>query len=197
MPDNQAQQLEAVFYRWWATLHDPENDGLRADRATLARLRRLDLVDHGQGPEPDLMAALLIDAFHDLRRRIGEVLPAPRTPQEMEERERDLFIVAATLARVRKMDRGHSSTAHALGGAKEPDRVMTEKRFLRLMRSETAADLFDQSRRLTALLKQTAPVGELARSLFFWRHMPSVRRAWARAYYHLDQSPDETAAAGV
>lgn len=180
------EALRMAFYNWWASLHDIHNDGKHADRGQLAKLRRLDLVDYGDGPAPDYVTALSREPFHELEKKIESILNQKLSPNQQE----DLVIVASTLAQIRQNDGG--KTAAALGGQKDEDRIMKETRFLRLMRVQTAAELFDQARRLSALLKNKAPVGDLALSLFRWREDPAVRRNWARAYYHLDQGGFET-----
>ena len=175
-------KLRGVFRRWWQGLTDAAHDGLLRQRGDLARLRRIDLIEvHGRRA-PDVVAALIETPFRDL---IQAVQPYHDLHQMQDERIEDLVTAAVTLARLRQ-DVRHRNTAQLLGGKKDEDRVMKEGRFLALMRSDTPADLFDQARRLPDLLKNEAPVGELGVSLLLWRTAPSVRRDWARDYYHLD-----------
>ncbi|MDR3439161.1 type I-E CRISPR-associated protein Cse2/CasB [Telmatospirillum sp.] len=191
MDKEQREALKSLFFAWWAALHDPQNDGRHADRAELARLRRLDLVTAGgQAPAPDIAAAFAIESFRDLWQKTRDALGGIDADQED-----SLVIVAATLARIRRNDRAHRATATALGGVTDAERVLKEGRFLRLMRVETAADLFDQARRLTAILRETAPVGDLGLSLFLWRRDPGIRRAWAKAYYYMDRATAQPATA--
>ncbi|MBN8943569.1 MAG: type I-E CRISPR-associated protein Cse2/CasB [Rhizobiales bacterium] len=188
MRDDRRQFIEGVFHDWWEGLTDSKNDGRRADRAALARLRRLDMADFGQGLEPDLTLALGEDGFRKLYRRIRAIKDLP------EDYEPDLVTAAVTLARIRK-DAAKRKTAAMLGGPDDDARKMKEVRFLRLMRVSTSGDLFNEARRLAALLDRQAPVGELGASLLLWRHVPRVRRDWARAYYGLDTEglePTET-----
>ena len=182
MNSEQKMALSKQFYNWWAELHDPQNDGKYANRADLARMRRLKLVDYGNGPQPDLTTALGVEVFRNLQKKVSQLLGYMGPGWED-----DLFVVATALARIRHNDKDHKNTAQALGGKEDSDRRMKEGRFLRLMRAQTTDDLFDQACRLTALLKQSAPVSDLASSLFLWRHDPKIRLNWARAYYHLDQ----------
>lgn len=177
MGEDSSKALQRVFYLWWRNLTDAGNEGRNADRAALARLRRLDLIDFGEGPQPDVAKALTEEAFRSLYLRI-------RPP---EDREADLVVAAVTLARIRT-DSPHQTTAGLLGGHDEENRKMKQSRFLRLMRVSTSGDLFDQARRIANLLGGSAPVGELGASLLQWRHDPHVRRDWARAYYGLDRS---------
>jgi len=177
MGEDSSKDLKAIFSRWWWTVTDAGNDGRNAKRADLARLRRLDLVDFGQGREPNVAMALTIDAFQKLYREIGPT----------QNQEADLVVAAIALARIRK-DVPRQTTAGLLGGREEDERKMKQTRFLRLMRAATSGELFDQARRIANLLGGEAPVGELGDSLLRWRHVPHVRRDWARAYYGLDRA---------
>lgn len=175
-------KLRGVFRRWWHGLTDADNNDQFRQRGVLAQLRRIDLIEvHGRRA-PDVVGALIEEPFRDL---IRAVQPHHDLHQMRDERIEDLVTAAVTLARLRQ-DVRYRTTAQLLGGKKDEDRVMKEGRFLALMRCDTPADLFDQARRLPPLLKNEAPVGELGVSLLLWRTTPSVRRDWARDYYHLD-----------
>lgn len=183
MVDDPMRTTASVFARWWSGMTDAAHEGANADRKGLAELRRVGLVDVDGVPTPDTIAAIEVSGF---RRLYHDIKPLVRFgPGDL---ETDLAVAAATLARVRRNVGPAMRTATMLGGRDEDDRAMKEGRFLRLMRVETPGDLFDQARRLVALLNGEAPVGELGASLLFWRRTPAVRRAWARAYYHLDQT---------
>ena len=192
MADDPTKILMPVFSRWWNAITDARNQGRNADRAALAQLRRLKLNDFGEGPRPDVALAMTLDAFRDLYLKVSRA--GARLPPDWES---DLVVAAVTLAHVRS-DAPGQSTAGMLGGRDADQRKMKEARFLRLMRVSTAADLFNQTRRLTALADGKAPVGDLGASLLFWRSQPNVRRDWARAYYGLDRPsseyPDQPAA---
>ena len=175
-------KLRGEFRRWWQGLTDATHDGMHRQRGALARLRRIDLIETLGRRAPDVVAALMEEPFRDL---IQAVQPFHDLHQMQDERIEDLVTAAVTLARLR-LDIRHRTTAQMLGGKKDEDRVLKEGRFLALMRSDTPADLFDQARRLPDLLRNEAPVGELGVSLLLWRTTPSVRRDWARDYYHLD-----------
>lgn len=175
-------KLRGVFRRWWQGLTDAANGGGLRQRGALARLRRIDLIETNGRRAPDVIAALMEEPFREL---IKAVQPYHDLRQMQDERIEDLVTAAVTLARLRQ-DVRYRTTAQLLGGKKDEDRVMKEGRFLALMRSDTPADLFDQARRLPPLLNNEAPVGELGTSLLLWRTTPSVRRDWARDYYHLD-----------
>jgi CRISPR type I-E-associated protein CasB/Cse2 len=194
MTREQKTALATAFYGWWARLHDPENNGRNAKRADRAALRRLDLVAGAEGPEPDVVAALSIPAFRELYGNLRAILPAASRREE-DDRLTRLFIVATALAHIRKDDKAHRSTATALGGPDANSRLLQDARFVRLMRTTTAADLFRQSCRLCALMKGTAPVRDLAVSLYDWLDVydgPRVRRNWARDYYGLTFDQPET-----
>lgn len=180
--DDKDAKLRGVFRRWWLGLTDAENNDQFRQRGALAQLRRIDLVEIRGRRAPDVIAALMQEPFRDLLKAIQ---PHHDLRQMQDERIEDLVTAAVTLAQLRQ-DVRYRTTAQLLGGKKDEDRVMKEGRFLALMRSETPAELFDQARRLPALLRREAPVGELGASLLLWRDTPSVRRDWARDYYHLD-----------
>lgn len=171
------RQEGALFRRWWDNLHDAH----LGDRGQAAKLRRLDCIDGPNGRVPDVASAFAIPRFCDLWRDIK----ALRGNISVEE-ENDLMIVAYVLAHIRDDDVQHRHTAAALRGDGEESAKMKENSFVRLMRADTAGDLFDQTRRLTALLGRKAPIEDLAVSLFHWRRDPGIRRDWARAYYRLD-----------
>ncbi len=181
MGENSNRSIKSVFFGWWIKLTDADNEGRHADREDVARLRRLDLIDFGQGPEPDVAMALTIGAFQKLYREIAPT----------KEQEGDLVVAAATLARIRTDVRGQT-TAGLLGGHDEESRRMKQTRFLRLMRVSTSGELFGQARRIANLLGGSAPVGELGASLLLWRQDQRVRRDWARAYYGLDRANSDT-----
>jgi CRISPR type I-E-associated protein CasB/Cse2 len=194
MTREQKHALGDAFYGWWASLHDPRNDGRNARRADRAALRRLDLLTGAKGPEPDMVAALSIPAFRELYAAIRKILPAPSRWQD-DDRLTRLFIVATALARIRQNDTDHRTTAAALGGPDENARLLQAARFVRLMRANTAADLFNQACRLCALMQEQAPVRDLALSLYDWLDLsdgPRLRRNWARDYYGLTFDQPET-----
>lgn len=175
------QALSRTFHHWWSVLTDVDNDGARRDRAALARLRRVDLVETPTSEVPDVAAALMEPAFRRLCRDVDHIVPLGDLGGD---RVEDLVSAVAAVVRVR--DDAPGPTARLLGAAEGDRPAMNEARFLALMRVATSVDLFDHARRLPALLKQTGPVGELGASLFLWRRAPGVRRNWARDYYRLD-----------
>jgi hypothetical protein len=184
-------QLHPAFARWWRRLNDADATGARgeaAERGDIARLRRVGLFESDLGPRVDVAAALTIDRFRDLYRRVR---PFGDGSLEWDER---LVVAAVTVAHVRADVPGRL-TGHLLSGA-DPDRkVMSEARFLRLMRVRTTAELLDEGRRITALLKAGAPVGDLGASLLLWLDDPYRRRIWAQAYYGLSTPPSPTVTA--
>lgn len=182
-PDQTAfEVIKGTIKTWWEGLTDVQNDGRSADRATLAQLRRLTL--------KDLSVAYGIRAFRELRRQLS--VPSLKSHMSEDQLDEVLIIIVATLARVRKFS-PTQSTMTLLGGYKDEDRTLREARFKRLIRAETAQDLYPQAIRLPALLKEGAPVGELGASLFTWFKGREARLNWARSYYHLDQPTTEAA----
>lgn len=175
------------FYRWWSHLHDAPHNGKNANRKELAELRRLDTISIGYKRELDLVGALCIEAFRNLHQIVAARL-GPLTPID----EENLLIVAAALARIRTSSGVGAKTAARLSGREDQGVHFNQARFIRLIRTSDACDLFDQARRLCALLKNKAPVTDLALSLFFWRQDPKVRQAWAAQYYNLVEEPAAT-----
>ncbi len=173
------RNLAGVFQSWWNRLNDVAKDGAGKDRAALARLRRITMA---RDDTPDVLAALNEPAFRQLCVVVDRVWGLHELADDRVER---LLTVAVTLAQI-KQDAPGQSTAGLLGGKDDPDRAMKEGRFLAFMRAESPAELFEQARRLPALLKGKAPVGELGASLLLWTSRPAIRRNWARQYYHLD-----------
>lgn len=178
-PKDPSAALRPIFRNWWRDLNDVDHDGRNKNRAAMARLRRLGL---DADDRPDVIGALGEAEFRVLCRRIEPVCPLK---QLQDERVEDLVIAAVALAGISE-NAPKVTTAELLGGADDERRLMKEGRFRALMRARTTGELFDQARRLPPLLKGRAPVGELGASLFLWRTSPSVRRNWARSYYHLD-----------
>jgi hypothetical protein len=187
------ERLQPTFARWWRSLNAAGDDCARgegAERGDIARLRRVGVFESGLGPRVDVATALTIGGFRDLYRRVraygdGSV--------RWEER---LAVAAITLAHVRA-DTPGPLTAHLLSGPDPDHKVMSEARFLRLMRVRTPADLLDEGRRIAALLKTGAPVGDLGASLLVWLDEPYRRRIWAQAYYGLSTPPSPTFSAAT
>jgi CRISPR type I-E-associated protein CasB/Cse2 len=182
--------LRGVVQTWWRGLQGlnpgtgDEIPGLEPKRAELARLRRIATAAEDGQYSVALVDAFAVNSFLDLWRRVAEV-----TQAEPEDALAEYAAVAAvTLARVR-IDAGRTDTASMLGDPRDTP-VFAETRFRRLIRTEQAANLFDQGRRITAILGATAPVGELGASLILWRD-PKVRRRWTFSYYHLRDVPAE------
>lgn len=187
------EALAPVFERWWKELNDSDDQGARgdlADRADIARLRRVGVITFEAGPQPDVALALTVDAFRKLYLRVQKFMGRTRQAN-YGGWEEDLVVAAVTLAHVRHNVPG--TTAALLGGSSEPEnRLMAEGRFLALMRVATTAELLEQARRVAALLKSGAPVGDLGASLMVWLDDPSRRREWAKAYYGLGARPSVT-----
>ncbi|MDI7775765.1 type I-E CRISPR-associated protein Cse2/CasB [Asticcacaulis sp. EMRT-3] len=182
-----------VFHDWWEDSIKAAREGT-GDRASAAALRRLDLIEGLSGPEPDVLSALMDPTFRHLRERIARVEKADGYKMT-DEKEMALTIAARALAGVRSHQPLHP--ASVIGG-EMPD--LSESRFKALMRVETDADLFDQARRISALIcKTAADTGMLGASLYLWRRRPAIRRDWARHYYGLDlygvETPGNAAAA--
>jgi hypothetical protein len=194
MAKDQHSYLSSVFAGWWRSLNDIGDDGQRgdgADRADVARLRRVATYPGPIGPAVDVAGALTIGAFRDLHRRLRTL------SDESSAWDERLVVAAVTLAHVRSDVPGRMTGA-LLGGPDTDRKVMAEPRFLRLLRVRTLPELMDEGRRIAALLKSGAPVGDLGASMFVWLDDANRRRLWAQAYYGLGavaaeaQSPTET-----
>ena len=182
------QIYRTVFHDWWSDMMQDGQPDAR-DRATVAILRRLDLVEGLNGPEPDVVGALMVQGFRRLRDRVAGIEKAAGHKMS-DEKEMALTIAARALADLRVHQALHP--ASALGG--DPP-VMSESRFKAFMRADNDADLFDHARRIAALIGKTATdTGELGRSLYLWRRSPAIRRDWARRYYELDRGGQEVPA---
>jgi hypothetical protein len=170
--------LRSVFERWWRGVNDIDEGGRgeRADRADIAKLRRIATYIGDRGQRVDVTAALTIGAFRDLYKRV-------RLNGDLAQEE-CLVVAAVTLAHVR-VDAPGRQTAQLLAGPDPDHKVMSETRFLHLMRVRTPTELMGAGRRVAALLKAGAPVGDLGASLMVWLDDPDRRRIWAQAYYGL------------
>lgn len=184
MKQDSDQTPEKIFYDWWAWLYDIPNEGKFARRNEIAMLRRLRYERVGGCARPDIVAALCLDSFRALRSKTEAAIGHMSPP--LEER---LFIVAAILSRVREDDTSSRYVASKLGGKEKEDRLLKEARFLRLIRADNGADLFDQSRRICALLKNKVPVYDFGKALFRWNQDSKIRRNWAERYYGLFEEP--------
>jgi hypothetical protein len=194
---------------WWRELQslNPEgkpivfkNGGEKApDRAALARLRRIGVIDLGGVPTVDVAGALDISAFRMLMLRLLTQLESnqigswqvKRWLQSKGERWEPFAIAAATLALIRTDVRGgrRGTTAKLLGqprgeGSEIEDRLFAETRFKRLIRTrDDWPGLLAQAQRVAAILGSKAPIGDLGASLILWNADPHVTRDWAFQYY--------------
>lgn len=193
--------LANVFQRWWRGLNGLSlADGKpiavggapkSPDRAALAELRRIDIVEEGSRSVVDVghamgvpaFQALLVDVRRSRLRRDSDVR------RHIAEAEIEPFaIAAATLARVRdESDSGETrrgATAALLGKGYPDEHVFAEPRFKRLIRCRSDwPGLLAQMRRVAAILERSAPVGDLGASIVLWNDDPRIRRDWAFAYY--------------
>lgn len=212
---NDYAELAWICRSWWRWLNAFDGDGKHIkigdaekprDRAALARLRRIDVVDLGGTAVVDVAEALGIAAFRNLVGRVRiaaeEKKLSGRILRWLAEDTLELSpfaIAAATLARVRSDDGGEvarcGETALLLGapraeGADREDRLFAEARFKRLIRTRNDwPDLMRQARRVAAILEQSAPIGDLGASLILWNADPRVSRNWAFQYYGRDYEP--------
>lgn len=194
--------IAKVCTEWWRELQSlnaggkPIGDPPKApDRAALAQLRRIGVVDCGGAPAVDVTRALDISAFRMLMMRLRSLAIGNGRVKlwlASEGREWETFAVAATaLAHVRADVGGHrrGATAKLLGqprgeGGEGEDRLFAEARFKRLIRTrDDWPGLLAQSRRIAAILDGQAPVGDLGASLILWNADPHVTRDWAFHYY--------------
>jgi CRISPR type I-E-associated protein CasB/Cse2 len=158
-------------------------DDDRAGRALLRRIRARD-----DEETVDFVPALRVEAFRTFIGPKGLELDLTDTrgPQR---RLEFAAVAAAAIAQVRKDDERNPKVASRLGSQKAAGReaVLSEGRFLRLMRCETPDDMLPQAVRLVAILDRVAPVGDLGASLALWG--PAVRKRWAFDYWSQPQ-PD-------
>ena len=162
------------------------------DRAALAQLRRVGVMDLGGAPAVDVTGALDSSAFRMLMARL-QGLPIGNRQVERwlasKGEEWECFaIAAATLAQIRTDAGGRrGATARLLGqprGGEGEDRLFAEARFKRLIRTRNDwPGLLVQARRIAAILGKEAPVGDLGASLILWNADPRITRDWAFQYY--------------
>jgi CRISPR type I-E-associated protein CasB/Cse2 len=153
--------------------------GDKADRAALARLRR---VGPGNTPgELDLLPLLQVPqaviALRELRAEEGV----------------RLHQAAAALSVLAGIKTARSETVGA--SLKRGDR-MKEARFLRLLRMETPAERLREGRRIVSLLNGEANPGRLGTDLFYWGEQ--ARLSWSLDYHaselhDRDETTDQTA----
>ncbi len=165
-----------IVLEWWReTIASPEAPS--GPRAELRRVRSLEEV-------------VFTPPYHDLRRR----LRGTRWRNVDRLAVDRLALVAGTLAQVREHDPSRSFAAQMAttadgGGSRTRPRV-APSRFRRLLRlgdrAEDLEQLFQQIRRIIALLDHRANVTDLANNLYWWN--PDTRKRWALDYYdHVDE----------
>ena len=198
---------------WWRELQSlnavgkPIGDPPKApDRAALAQLRRIAVIDLGGAPAVDVAGALDISAFRMLMDRLqGQRIGNWRVQQWLasQAREWEPFAIAvATLAHIRVDVGGNrrGATAKLLGqprgeGGEGDDRLFAEARFKRLIRTRNDwPGLLGQARRVAAILDKQAPIGDLGASLILWNADPGVIRDWAFQYYQREFAMPERGA---
>ena len=187
MMENEKPSMKSVFYNWWAWVHDIKNDGKNANRGDLAKLRRLDLVNGEEGREIDIIGARSIAAYRTLYRQALPIIGREYRGQKSidSETEGRLIIAAYALAWVREDDKAAPTLGHKIGGVEDESRILLELRFLRLIRAKTNDDLFDETRRMCRLMGRSAPIEDLAITIFEW-HKDRTRRRLSENYYHLN-----------
>lgn len=211
MSRNGADDYDAIAkicVDWWRDLRSLnaagkpivfKNGGEKApDRAALAELRRIGVIDFGGIPAVDSVSALGISAFRHLIRRLRDAQPGNYRVQrwlgiaeegngKLKDREFSPFaIAAATLARIRTDvgDRKRGATAKLLGAGEDDNPLFAEARFKRLIRTRNDwPGLSAQARRIAAILGREAPVGDLGASLILWDADQRITRDWAFQYY--------------
>lgn len=156
------------------------------DRADISRLRRIGVSD--DGATVDVGAAIGVDAFRMLYRRVASLIDKLENPKGIPYRWTDqplreaygsdfdsrLCLVASVLAHVKSDIRGDL-------GRRLRANNYSELRFRRLLRLETEAELIREGRRLVRMLDGEVPVASLARALLFWDAQET--RSLARSYY--------------
>lgn len=207
-PSDDYKLLAGAFTSWWRALQSIEdatgkpkrrgNVEVPADRASLAQLRRINVVAGSDGATlVDIGSALGVAAFRDLVSRVA-VLPLHSTLVKkwlVDDRRtlEPLAIAAAALARIKDDISSNGSdergaTARLLGAG--DSRPLAEVRFKRLMRCKNDwPDLMIQARRIAGILEKKAPVGDFGASIVLWNADPTIVRDWAFQYYQEDFSP--------
>ena len=165
------------------------------DRAALAQLRRIGVIDLSGAPTVNVAGALDISAFRTLVARLQR-LPirnwqVRRWLASKAEEWEPFAIAAMTLALIRA-DAGSNrrgATAKLLGAGDDEDRIFAEARFKRLIRARNDwPGLLAQARRIAAILNKEAPIGDLGASLILWNADPHIARDWAFQYYQRESA---------
>ena len=150
--------------------------GAEADRAALARLRRL----RPRADAPDRIEAA----------PLAELLPARKLLANLGILSKDADIesgirlerAAAALGALAELrEPGRKHPAVALRG------VMSEARFVRLLRMNTPAETLAAGRRLVRMMEVPCDPGRLGADLYHWN--PATRVRWA-FYFHGAALPD-------
>lgn len=221
--DQDYKAIAEVCTGWWRALRSLNGAGepiqlgngspKAPDRAALAELRRLGVIELGGAPAVDIGQALSSSAFLKL---FADLRGAPISEKSRVRRWlyggqpclEPFAIAAATLAHIRSDagGKGRGATARLLGaprseGGASEDRLFAEPRFKRLIRTNDWPGLLAQARRIAAILERQAPIGDLGASLILWNADPGIVRDWAFQYYRRNyESPSpahETAPVGA
>lgn len=194
-------QIADICVVWWWSLQQRETPGGRhvsADKAALAQLRRIDIIDYGGAPAVDIGAALGIPAFRDFIRRMRGAQFRNSTIVRWLWDDRmtlEPFAIAASALAHTREDAGTGklgATARFLGkptkGEVGGNACFAEARFKRLIRTRNQdwPGLHLQARRIVAILGQKAPIGDLGASLILWNADPRIFKHWAFQYYQKD-----------
>lgn len=166
-----------------------------ADRAALAQLRRIGVIDLGGAAAVDVAGVLDVSAFRMLMARL-QGLPirnwqVARWLASKAEEWEPFAIAGVTLALIRADAGGNrrGATAKLLGAGDDEDRVFAEARFKRLIRTRNDwPGLLVQARRIAAILGKEAPVGDLGASLILWNADIYITRDWAFQYYQRESA---------
>lgn len=143
--------------KWWEQLDDD-----RGNRAILRRCSTLDEV-------------ILSPAYQRFYRYM---LAHKAWPEKDAQQQRDkLAAIAGLLAHVEKNE-GHLPVVMSPPGGDKP--LVSELRFLNLLKMETTDDVFRGLRRILPLIKNQAGIAELARDVYWWNDR--TRKEWAYAY---------------
>ncbi len=167
-----------VAARWWQRLQPSHPDGKpnpTADRAALARLRRVNLLGAMQDP-----ATLLL--FRDLGRKRPDDLP-------------EVALCAAVLAGVRENRPEHPArTFGPLSMDQTEQAVMKPVRFRRLIETDAPEERLVGLRRAVQLADRKLNLRELAAACLDWS--AARRRRWIFEYYAAGRAaPDKTESA--
>ena len=178
-------QLEQVVYLWWSRLHpdtklDGDNPKLvrRQDAAELRRAQ--DIEDVLQMPAYYHLYALLLQAA--LPEEVEQ--PQANTYRLAESQLKLLAAIAMLCPLIREDVPGVSLGVALASGAEGQKALLSEHRFMKLIRARDLEELTQNLRRVIPVLRKRIPVKALIQELYGWQHNPAAhRQRWAEDYF--------------